>query len=248
MIETTRIALACLAALSLPWADVLDDPRDGAAAGAGAAPAASAPVSAPVSASPSASPSGPSPVEAAAAPVLVALRDVRRAPDARLGEELRMVVQLRGALASWNPWLTRFGELDYAGYAAWGDEQLTWEVREHFDVCERLFARRDSLAERLLRDARPYERFEVVAIVREIFLDEPWLEIVAARRLERQVTEGTVLHASRALALLELGRYSLAASELDRARTTALPDHATAELDRIAQRIEASRARTAPRR
>jgi hypothetical protein len=164
-----------------------------------------------------------------------ALSDLARDPLADLGEEVRLVLQFGAPLASWNPYLTRFGAGDFAGYEAWGDERFLWE-RAAFDAPERtLFARRGSSAERVLADAKPYQRFLVRAVVREVFLGKPWIEILAAERLAEEVSEGSLLHAIRGLELLAEGQKDLARAQIERAAAGFLPAHARAELERLAE-------------
>lgn len=179
----------------------------------------------------------PPPEQAVESAALGALRE-----DAGpwLGRRLQVVVQFHSERAAWNPWLTRFGPVDYAGFACWSDDRFTWDRAVWSDPFQHLFARRGSPAEAALRGARLYERYELVVVLREVFLGEPWVEVESARRLEEVVGEGTVLHASRALVLMAEGRWTLARGELERAETEELPAHARAELDRLREEIDAA--------
>ncbi len=151
-----------------------------------------------------------------------------------LGREVRFTLQVDSEPEGWNPWLTRFSAAHYRGLSAWGDEQLLWDERAHADPAPRLFVRRGTEADRSLRNLRRYDRLRVRAVVREVFLDEPWIELVEIERLTERIEEGTILHAVRAIELLEDGRLILAAGELDRAATPRrLPEHVARELTRL---------------
>jgi hypothetical protein len=198
---------------------------------------------------PVASRQGPAPEEPAAA----ALSELGADPT-WLGRRLCFTLQ-RGALVEdWNPFLSRFGPARWLCFEAWPDESFTFDAEVFAHPARRLFVRRGSEAERLLRAARTYERFEAVAVVRELFLDEPWIEVETLFPLPGFVGEGTILHAARAAELEAEGQYELAIEQLQRAQAGPLPPHATAELERRvlecrrAQEKAAGGAKDPPRR
>ena len=155
----------------------------------------------------------------------VELSELRENRSLWLGEEVRFVFQLGGELKTWEPWVTPFGAEDYRAFSAWGDSALLWEAADYADLTSRLFVRRGSLVSKLMSKVRRYDRFEVRAVVRTIFLDEPWIELLEVRRLNERVSQGTVLHAERALKLIENEHFELALGELERARQGRLPAH-----------------------
>ncbi len=145
--------------------------------------------------------------------------------------------------------MTRFGPRQYAAVRAWGDEQFPWIAGEFDAPAARLFVRRGSDAERAFAAARPSDRYEVDAIVREVFFDRPWVEVIAARPLAEVIGEGTVIHARRASELAEAGAFALAEAEYERAMTPKLPAHARAELQRLRDAAHAAEIeRTRPAR
>lgn len=162
----------------------------------------------------------------------VSLAELRRDPVRRLGKRVRFVVQIRGVLEEWNPYLTRFGPGDWLGIEAWPDEDYTWKKRVFDNPHSRLFVRRGSGAEFALHKAERYRRFEIHGVTREFFLGEPWIEIENAVALESAVDEGTILHVGRAFSLLRDGRVELAIDQLERAKAAPLPVHARMELER----------------
>lgn len=169
----------------------------------------------------------------------VELSALRAAPAENVGRRVRFVIQVREERASWNPWITRFGSAQFRSWSAWSDDRMLWERSVWEDPCETLFARRRQGAARVLAGARPYDRFEVVGAVREVFRGIAWIEIESAKRLPRAVGEGSVLHASRALELMQQEAWERALAELERARTTLLPRHADARLAELIAEVEA---------
>jgi hypothetical protein len=155
-------------------------------------------------------------------------------------------VQVEAPLERWNPYFTRFGSDDYAAVTAWADDQLPW-VKEDFEhPAVRLFARRGSRAEELLAAAERHERFRVLAVVRELCAGRAWIEALVVRPLSERIPEGTVIHAERALRLIEQGAYELALGELDRALGPDLPPVAEEELRRLRALCEERRAAHEP--
>lgn len=165
-------------------------------------------------------------------PLPVRLSELRAAPVLFQGKRVRFVLQYRGLLEEWNPLLSRFGPADHHAIEAWSDDRFTWERRVFEDPCRRLFVRRGTPAARVLSNAASYQRLDVLGVVREVFLDEPWIEIESVVPLDDLVGEGTILHVGRADALLREGRVELAIDQLERAKSAPLPAHARRELDR----------------
>ena len=163
----------------------------------------------------------------------VELNELRENRSQWLGKEVRFSFQVKSELRTWQAWVTPFGVGDYRGFAVWGDAALLWQAADFDDLMTRIFVRRGSAASKAMLKVRQYERFEVRAVVRTIFLDEPWIELTEVKRLQERVSQGTVLHAERALELIEGAHFELALSELDRARQGRLPAHIAQELGEL---------------
>jgi hypothetical protein len=166
-------------------------------------------------------------------PTTTTLTELRAHPGRFLAQRLVLTLQFSELVPSWNPYVTRFGPPEYLGFEAWGDERFLWEPEAFDDPAARLFALRGSAAADLLAHALPYERFRVEAVAREVFLDEPWLEIVGVERLDGAVGDGTLLHTGRALQAMEEERWTFALDQLERANAAPLAAHAQAELARL---------------
>jgi hypothetical protein len=170
--------------------------------------------------------------DAAAHPV-VTWRELADHCGRYVNQHARVVLQFQSRVGAWNPYLTRFGTRDYAAFQFWSDDQLLWNKNEFDAAPVRLFARKAGAGEWALETAQPYARYEIQVVVREIFLDQPWAEIEAVIPLAERVSEGTIIHAGRAIELMQTKAWKLADNELDQAIVDSLPDHAKAELARL---------------
>lgn len=168
-----------------------------------------------------------------APPPSVTWQELVRDRSRHLGKRVRLTVQFGQVLETWDPYLTRFGPEEYMAVAAWDDGQFPWE-RAAFDApAVRFFVRRDTALETALAAAPRYRRYEVEVEVQELFRDRPWVELRTVKRLEHALDEGTIIHAARALLLIENETWSLALEELDRAQAGDLPRKARDELERL---------------
>lgn len=181
--------------------------------------------------------------DGAAAPTELGL--VRASPESFLGKELVALVQVREAPRAWNPYLTRFGPADYSALSVWSDQQLLWLPEEYENPFGLVFARRGTPADSVFASARPYERYRVRGRVRECFLGRAWIEVEAAERVEGELGEGAILHASRAVQLMAGSQWSLALADLDRALIGDLPAHARAALAELRAACAAELAKNA---
>lgn len=163
----------------------------------------------------------------------VTLAALRADPLRWRGRRVRFRLQLDARSETWIPYLSRFGPADWVALAAWPDEAFTWEPAVYADPAPRLFVRRGTGPEELLRRTERYQRLEAVGVVREIFLGEAWIELERLRPLPGSVSEGTILHVERALGLVREASFGLADEQLLRALDAPLPDHAVREIQRL---------------
>lgn len=174
----------------------------------------------------------------------VELSAVAADPSPWLGHTVAFAVQLDAELETWSPWTTRFGLAEHVGFRAWADEQRPWLRADFEGPVGRLFARRDGEPARALRAGQRFARFEVTARVAQVLGGQAWLEVVAVRPLPRSLTEGTLIHASRAVALMDEEQWGLALEDLERALAASMPERARAELERLAAVCRERRARS----
>jgi hypothetical protein len=179
-------------------------------------------------------------------PPLVTWQNLCDRPSRWLGKTIRLRVQYQDRVDVWNPYLTRFGSKRFTAIQAWSDEQFPW-IKSDFDAPQvRLFLPRGESCSWALDKAQSGSRFELTAVVREVFLDVPWAEIKEVLPLTERIGEGTAIHASKALDLMKKREWKLAGLELEQAITESLPAHARAELERL--RVECRDAAVAAQR
>lgn len=155
------------------------------------------------------------------------------APGARLGQTVRFVVQLHSVEEHWNPFLTRFGTDAYVQLRFWADSQMLWLPGQFQNPLGVAYVRRSAAWLPAVRAARPYQRFEVVAHVAQVFLGRPWMEVREIRPLAGSLTEGALVHAGRGIALFWGEHWRLARNEFERARAVALHEPMLAQLDQL---------------
>ena len=164
---------------------------------------------------------------------LLGWSDLSDRPCRWLGRNVRLRVQVESRPTQWNPYVTRFGAGQFDALQAWADEQFPW-VQSEFDApAVRVFARKGSAASSALDGAPAYARFELTGVVREVFLDLPWIEVVEVQPLAESISEASIIHAARAIELMHQGAWELARLELDQAQAAPLPDAAAMELARL---------------
>ena len=174
------------------------------------------------------------PVSAGGDEVLVgSVLDLRRRPELRLGVPQRVVAQVCREVDDWSSFLTRFDPAAFQAFEFWADEQLLW-IKEEFDAPQaRLFARRGSRTATVLAAASAHDRLELQVVVREMHAGRAWIEVTEAQWSDQQTPQGTVLHAIRALDLMQRDGWTLAISQLERALAPDLPLHVRAALERL---------------
>jgi hypothetical protein len=164
---------------------------------------------------------------------LVTWRELAERPCRWLGRTVRVRVQVESHPSDWKPYVTRFGTGQFDALQGWTDEQFPWVQAEFEAPLVRVFARKGSAAASGLSGAKPYARFELTGVVREVFLDLPWVEVVAALPMGDAIEEASVIHAARAIELMGESAWDLAELELDQALEAPMPEAAAMELVRL---------------
>jgi hypothetical protein len=158
------------------------------------------------------------------------LKDLQSRPIHFRGELVKFTLQLGTPEVSWNPYLTRFDERRYQSWSAWADSQALWHYADFSAPVPRIFALRESAAAHALSEGSRYGRFEVTAIVRTVFLGDPWIELLSATPLAASHGEGTLLHASRAIQFVADDLFSAAVSQYERALDAPMPKQMEARM------------------
>ncbi len=180
---------------------------------------------------------------------LATWEDLCAHPSRWAGKTVHLRIQYQDPVATWNPYLTRFGTGRYVAVQAWADEQFPWVKTEYDAPTVRLFTLREGSCAWAFQSARKGDRFEVTIVVREIFLALPWAEVTEVLPLPERIGEGTVIHAGRAVELMNRQAWKLAELEIDQAITIHLPERARTELLRMkTQCQEAAEAAKRPKK
>lgn len=161
----------------------------------------------------------------------VSFDELRQTPSRFAGRSVRCAVQVAELDIPFDSFLSRFDSAQDLCFSAWGDEQRIWHREEFENTATRLFVPRGSVLEARVLAAGSHERLLLTLRVREIWLNQPWIEVESAVLLSPSVGEGTILHASRAMDLWKTGQRELAIGELERALASPLPTKVHAALE-----------------
>jgi len=166
-------------------------------------------------------------------PLPVQLSELRQEPLVYLGQRVSFALQLDVPIEAWNPLLTRFGSEQWNAISGWSDDRFTWNKGVYEHPFAKLFYAPGGLAERLVDQARRFERFQVIGTVREVLFGEPWIEIERLEPLYELIDEGSILHVSRGLTFAKHNQLHLAKEQFERARSAPLPPLARTEVERM---------------
>ena len=172
-------------------------------------------------------------------PEVAAWNQLVEAPEAHLDRPVRLFLQLHSVEEDWECYQTRFAPERWIALRAWTDEQHLWDAAEFGRPEALVFVRRGGRLARLVGRLAPHDRLAIAGVVRTAHLGRPWLEVRGFQRARRTVPEGTVLHASKALELMERKAWELAAEQLERALAAPLPAPSAEELRTFVARCEA---------
>lgn len=157
-----------------------------------------------------------------------------------LGRTVRFAFSFHSEVENWNPYMTRFGTQQWNCARGWSDEKFPWREGDFANPEIRIFLRKESRVARRVASAQTYYRFEVEGIVREFLGGMPWIEVTRLDPLDSRLTEGTVIHAERAIREMDEKKFTLAIENLERARVGKLPEPAALELERLLEESRAS--------
>lgn len=168
-----------------------------------------------------------------ALPEPVPAHELLARPGDFVGELVSLEVQFESEFEGWNPMLTRFSPGAFRGFKAWSDEQYLWNADEFRAPLVEVYAQRGGAAEWALADAKPFARFELLCRVQSNFAGKPWVEVLAVKPRFRQMQEGSLIHAVRAMEFVNKHLWKAALGEFERADSPGLPKRAHNELQRL---------------
>jgi len=161
------------------------------------------------------------------------LSGLRRAPSHAVDRPFRVTVTVHRVGAEWNAYFTRFVPHSHLRLEVWSDDQFPWRSQDFAAPAPYVFVPRGTPLEAAAAALAPYDRVVVEGVVRQVFAGEPWIELSAIEPADVSLTEATVFHAARAIALAGRGLQGLACSELDHALAAPMPQRHRDELVRL---------------
>lgn len=158
------------------------------------------------------------------------LESLHKNPDKHLGQRVKLTLVFSQELEPGNPYFTRFTPTSYARFAARSGAGPLWAPEIFGGEFQHLFLARESAHLATLRAAKPNQRFEATAIVRDNFRGLPWIELVDLKLRPEWVPEGTLIAVARGKRLREEGQRHLALEQFERALVDPLPEQERASL------------------
>ena len=155
----------------------------------------------------------------------VKLSDVRANPSAYKNVFISFKAQFHGIGSVHNPFFTRFTRTEYTNFWAWGDEQKVWKVSEFSNPLSILFIKKldnDEILAKVFKYKR-FDRLQIKGVVRNVFKNAPWIEVVSVEKIDGKVTIPTLTHMHRAYSYMSKRRWAQAGTELNLAMTEGLP-------------------------
>jgi len=134
------------------------------------------------------------------------LGDLVRSPREYVEVPVRVKVVFHQTGSTYNPYFTRFTTDVYANFSAWPENARLYEKRDYERAYPFFFVQRFNPAFKKLRTLRSVTPVEVVAVVRDVFRGQPWIEVIKFSEIEglRQADVKSVVSAD---ACFVAGRY-----------------------------------------
>ncbi len=157
--------------------------------------------------------------------VATTLAQLRKSPDAYRGVWVRFTIQFASLGKVQNPFFTEFEASQYANFYGWADEQAIWKKSEYEDLFGLFFILKENDICSEIYKMKVYDRMEVVAIVRNVFQRQPWMEITELTNLDRRANTATLSHLYRGETYMQKRDWRRALAELSLAPGDNIPDH-----------------------
>ncbi len=161
----------------------------------------------------------------------VELGDVYEHPAEAVGRELCFYVQYDGLREDWNPFGTGFAPQSHLSARVWTDSQRLWDRLDFNNPQGAIYVLSGSRAARTLAKTERFQRLLCVGRVRNLRCGKPWIEVTKIYVSRRTVSEGSLLHAIRAVELHGRDALTMARDEYARALTANLPKAVRSELE-----------------
>jgi tetratricopeptide (TPR) repeat protein len=143
---------------------------------------------------------------------VVTLGELLRNPRKYIDLPVRIQLYFSKSGKAYNPYFTRFNEDMYMNFSAWPLDARLYEKRDFQRAYHMFFIQRASM--KLWKNLFEEDRItpiEVKAVVRDIFVGQPWIEVLDYDEKSAGLSENDVRNAVRGEALYQMGRYEEAA-------------------------------------
>lgn len=159
------------------------------------------------------------------------LAAIRQSPEAFKNVWVRFDTQFCSMGRVSNPFFTEFVPSDFANFYAWGGEQPIWRKESYDDLFGMLFMHKDNPQVEGLYKLSLYERVRVTGVVRNVFQDKPWIEVMALEGKSGEVDTPTLSHLYRAEAHMQRREWNRAIAELSLAPAGGKATHVLAAVN-----------------
>ena len=156
------------------------------------------------------------------------LQAIRETPEAYKSLWVRFDLQFCSMGRVSNPFFTQFVPSDFANFYGWGGSQPIWRKSSYDDLFGMLFMHKDNPRVSDLYSLRLYDRITVTGVVRNVFQDKPWIEVVDFAAQTSTVDTPTLAHLFRAETHMARREWNRAISELSMAPAGDKPAHVMA--------------------
>ena len=156
---------------------------------------------------------------------LTTLNKIVKNPEAFRGLKATFVVQFHRLGNVDNPVYSQFDKHWYQNFSAWSDGVKLWERDAFHKDFPYLFLPRVSEATEEVASAPMFTRFLATGVVREVYNNQPWIEVVALQQLDRALNPNAVRQFARGYQLRNSRDHAGAAAAFHAADAKTLPSH-----------------------
>ena len=147
-------------------------------------------------------------------PVATTLTELRAEPEAYRNVKIEFTIQFASLGKLTNPFFTRFTPTDFVNFYGWADEQEIWQQPAYNDLFGMLFYNKLNPQLEEVYQLRTYDRIKVTGIVRSVFQDSPWIEVLEFTRLGGKLDTAVLTHLYRGEQLMAQRQWQRAVAEL----------------------------------
>lgn len=165
-------------------------------------------------------------------PVATTLTEMRAEPEAYRNVKVVFTIQFASLGKLSNPFFTRFTPTDFVNFYGWADEQEIWQQPAYNDLFGMLFYNKLNPRLQQIYELRTYDRLQITGIVRSVFQDAPWIEVLDFKQVTGKLDTAVLTHLYRGEQLMEQRQWQRAIAELALAPGSEVPPAAQRKVHR----------------